>query len=206
MSQQQILSSQVSDLATAVAANVPTASTSVLGGVKVDGTTITISSGTISSSGAGYTLPTATTSVLGGVKVDGTTITISSGVISGSAAGLLAQNNTWTKAQRGAYTSLTSTSNSIAIDLSLSNNFNHSLTENTTLAAPSNAVAGQSGIIQFTNNASSAKTLAVNSFWKWPGGVSSTLLTPTTSAVDVMSYVVAASGAFAICTMANTIT
>ena len=44
----------------------PTASTSVIGGVKVDGTTITINSGVISS--PQYTLPIASTS-LGGVKV-----------------------------------------------------------------------------------------------------------------------------------------
>ena len=60
----------------------PTATTSVLGGVKVDGTTVTIASGIISASASSYSLPTATTSVLGGVKVDGSTITISSGVIS----------------------------------------------------------------------------------------------------------------------------
>ena len=60
----------------------PTATTSVLGGVKVDGTTVTIASGVISASASSYTLPTATTSVLGGVKVDGSSITISSGVIS----------------------------------------------------------------------------------------------------------------------------
>ena len=65
----------------------PTATTSVLGGVKVDGTTITINSSTGVISGANtYVLPVATTSVLGGVKVDGTTITINSstGVISGA--------------------------------------------------------------------------------------------------------------------------
>lgn len=61
----------------------PTASTTVLGGVKVDGTTITISAGIISGANT-YTLPTASTTVLGGVKVDGTTITIASGVISGA--------------------------------------------------------------------------------------------------------------------------
>ena len=60
----------------------PTATTSVLGGVKVDGTTVTIASGVISASASSYSLPTATTSVLGGVKVDGSSITISSGVIS----------------------------------------------------------------------------------------------------------------------------
>jgi phage FluMu protein gp41 len=55
----------------------PVATTSVLGGVKVDGTTITINSSTGVISGANtYVLPTATTSVLGGVKVDGTIHTI----------------------------------------------------------------------------------------------------------------------------------
>jgi hypothetical protein len=62
----------------------PTASTVTLGGVRIDGSTITIDgSGVISAAPGGYTLPTATTSVLGGVKIDGSTITISgSGVIS----------------------------------------------------------------------------------------------------------------------------
>ena len=63
----------------------PTATTSTLGGVKVDGSTITISNGVISSTA--YTLPTATTSTLGGVKVDGTSITISNGVISSAGGG-----------------------------------------------------------------------------------------------------------------------
>ena len=44
----------------------PTASTTVLGGVKIDGTTITISGGVISGT---YTLPAATTSALGGIIV-----------------------------------------------------------------------------------------------------------------------------------------
>jgi len=61
----------------------PTASTTTLGGVKVDGTTITINNGVISGS-TSYSLPIATTSILGGVKVDGSTITINNGVISGS--------------------------------------------------------------------------------------------------------------------------
>jgi len=62
----------------------PMASTTVSGGVKVDGSTITINgSGVIRANYTAYTLPTATTSVLGGVKIDGSTITINgSGVIS----------------------------------------------------------------------------------------------------------------------------
>ena len=61
--------------------------TGALGGVKVDGTSITInpSTGVISGSNQ-FTLPIATTSVLGGVKVDGVTISIDpvTGIISGS--------------------------------------------------------------------------------------------------------------------------
>ena len=54
----------------------PTASTTVLGGVKVDGSTITATGGGVISAtpAAPYVLPPASTTVLGGVKVDGTTI------------------------------------------------------------------------------------------------------------------------------------
>ena len=63
----------------------PTASTTVLGGVKVDGSTINIANGVISGANT-YSLPTASTTVLGGVKIDGTTITINNGVITASSS------------------------------------------------------------------------------------------------------------------------
>jgi hypothetical protein len=59
----------------------PTASSSTLGGVRIDGTTITISGSVISAN-----MPTATVSTLGAVRPDGTTIKISSGVISAPTA------------------------------------------------------------------------------------------------------------------------
>ena len=67
--------------------SIATATPTQLGGVKVDGTTITISDGVITASSlTPYVLPTASTSIKGGVKVDGTTITISgNGVISSTA-------------------------------------------------------------------------------------------------------------------------
>jgi hypothetical protein len=114
--------------------------------------------------------------------------------------GSLDANNTWTKAQRGAFFELTSTSASIAINLERSNNFNHTLTEDTTLAAPTNVVAGQSGIIHFTQHASAAKTLAYNAFWKFAGGTVPTL-TATNGAIDVLSYVVNPGGASATCAL-----
>ena len=109
---------------TAGAITLATASNTQLGGVKVDGATITINNGVISGY-AGYTLPTATTSVkggitiaatstsglintsgsvrlatatttqLGGVKVDGTTITINSGIISANITGAITYQGNW---------------------------------------------------------------------------------------------------------------
>ena len=67
--------------------SLPTATTSVLGGVKVDGTTVTINGSGVISAANSYSLPTASTTILGGVKVDGTTVTINgSGVISSASA------------------------------------------------------------------------------------------------------------------------
>jgi hypothetical protein len=111
---------------------------------------------------------------------------------------------TFTAGQRGAYVALVNSSGSVAIDLDLSNNFNHTLTEDTTLAAPTNATAGQAGIIQFNQHADSPKTMAFNAFWKWPGGTDGTL-TAANSAVDIMSYVVDSTGTFATCSMLNDI-
>lgn len=110
-----------------------------------------------------------------------------------------ANPNTWTKAQRGSVTALTSSAGSMAIDLAATNNFSHTLTENTTLAAPSNPTAGQSGNIVFTQHASSPKTLAYNSFWKFKGGTVPSL-TATAGAVDVLTYYVCSAG-FAVCNL-----
>ena len=94
---------------------------------------------------------------------------------------------TFTAAQRGGVTVLTSSGNSIAIDLDDTNNYSHTLTENTTLAAPSNPVAGQSGVLTLTQHASSPKTLAYNAFWKFAGGTIPDL-TATNSAIDTFAY------------------
>ena len=63
----------------------PIASTTILGGVKIDGTSITISNGIISSTP--YVLPTASSTILGGIKI-GTGLTIASGVVSATAYAL----------------------------------------------------------------------------------------------------------------------
>lgn len=74
-------SSGVFTLYPAIPYTLPLASNTVLGGVKIDGTTISIDGLGVISANSNYTLPTASTSVLGGVKIDGTTISISNGII-----------------------------------------------------------------------------------------------------------------------------
>jgi hypothetical protein len=88
----------------------------------------------------------------------------------------------------GTPVALTSSSASIAVDMSDSN-FTHTFTENTTLANPTNLTAGQSGVIVFTQHASSPKTLAFESYWDFPSGTVPTV-TASNSAVDVLAYYV----------------
>ena len=65
----------------------PIASKDNLGGVKVDGSTITIDESGVIHGANTYELPTASDTVLGGVKVDGDTIKINDGVISADVIG-----------------------------------------------------------------------------------------------------------------------
>lgn len=102
-----------------------------------------------------------------------------------STFGSFAAVGAWTKSQSCTPVSLTSTSASIAVDASLGNVFTHTMTENTTLANPSNLVAGASITITFRQHASSPKTLAFGSYWYFPGGTDPTI-TATNSAKDVM--------------------
>jgi len=103
----------------------------------------------------------------------------------------IATNGTVTVKKRsiGEASALTSSAASIAVDASASNNFTHTFTENTTLANPTNLTAGQSGVIVFTQHASSPKTLAFASYWDFPSGTVPTM-TATNSAVDVLAYYV----------------
>jgi hypothetical protein len=118
----------------------------------------------------------------------------SGGLISGAAIGLPV--------------ALTSSAASIAVDLALANNFTHTTSENTTLAAPSNPVAGQSGVIVITQGSSPGSptvpwTLAYNSFWKFAGG-SVPALTAREGAKDVLSYYIDSTGS-AICQLTKDI-
>lgn len=110
----------------------------------------------------------------------------------------LDQAQTFTGAQRWAYKELASTGNLIRPDMRASNNFSHTLVENTTLATPIGIQPGQAGVIVFKQHASSPKTIAFSAFWKFPGGTVPSL-TATTNAVDVFGYTVSPDGLFATC-------
>jgi hypothetical protein len=127
-----------------------------------------------------------------GVVISLTSMRSNLGMVIGTDIAGLANTQSFTKSQRVTPVALTSTSASIAVDASLSNNFTHTFTENTTLANPTNLVAGQGGVIVFTQHASSPKTLAFGSNWKFPSGTAPTV-TATNSAVDVLVYYVESS-------------
>lgn len=95
---------------------------------------------------------------------------------------------TWTAAQRGEITALTSGTN-ISIDFADSNNFSVTLAHNATFDNPTNIVAGQSGSIFITQDGTGSRTGSWGSYWDFAGGTAPTL-TITASAVDRVDYVV----------------
>jgi len=99
----------------------------------------------------------------------------------------LAVAQSFTKAQRGAVTALTDAA-TIAVDLSLSNNFSVQLGGNRTLGDPTNVTAGQSGVIVVTQDGTGSRTLAyAGTKYKFAGAVAP-VLTTTGGAVDVLAY------------------
>ena len=77
---------------------------------------------------------------------------------------------------------------SITNDFALGNNFLVTLGGNRTLAAPSNAVAGQSGTIHIIQDGTGSRTLGYNTAWQF---VSATVPTLSTGAgdVDILCYI-----------------
>ena len=113
----------------------------------------------------------------------------------------LAVAQSFTKAQRGSVVSLTDAA-TIAVDLSLGNNFSVTRAGNRTLGAPTNQTAGQSGVIVVTQDSTGSRTLAYNSVYKFAGGTAPTLTT-TASAVDVLAYYVESSTRITVTSLLN---
>jgi len=99
----------------------------------------------------------------------------------------LAVTQSFTKAQRGTPVALTDGA-TIAVDMSLGNNFSVTLGGNRTLGDPSNVTAGQSGVIVVTQDGTGSRTLAYGGTkYKFAAGTAPTLTT-TAAAVDVLAY------------------
>ena len=113
----------------------------------------------------------------------------------------LAVAQSFTKAQRGTPVALTDAS-TVAVDLSLGNNFTLTIAGNRTLGAPTNVTAGQSGVIVVTQDGTGSRTLAYNSAYKFAGGTAPTLTT-TASAVDVLAYYVESSSRITVTSLLN---
>lgn len=101
---------------------------------------------------------------------------------------MLDKTQGWTRAQRGTVQALADAA-TIAVDLALANNYSLPLAGNRTLGTPTNAVAGQSGIIAVTQDATGSRTLAFGANWKFAGGTAPALST-TAGAVDYLAYYV----------------
>lgn len=102
---------------------------------------------------------------------------------------LLSNAQTYTAAQRGAVSGLTSASG-ITIDLSIANNFSLTMGHTVTLNNPSNIVAGQSGVIFVTQPASGTTyAMVFDSYWDFAGGQAPSL-TQVNGATDVIVYAV----------------
>lgn len=93
---------------------------------------------------------------------------------------------TFEGAQRSSVTDVVSASNQTALNFALNNDFSTTLTENTTLANPTNLVVGQKGRILITQGAT-ARTVAYGSYFKFPGGTIPAVST-TAGATDVLFY------------------
>ena len=76
---------------------------------------------------------------------------------------------------------------SIAVNFALGNNFLVTIGGNRTLAAPTNAVAGQTGQIYVIQDGTGSRTLAYNSAYQFVSGASPTLSTGA-SDVDILVY------------------
>ena len=99
----------------------------------------------------------------------------------------LAVTQSFTKAQRGTPVALTDGA-TIAVDMSLGNNFSVTLAGNRSLGDPTNVTAGQSGVIVITQDGTGSRTLAyAGTKYKFAGGTAPTLTT-TAAAVDVLAY------------------
>lgn len=106
--------------------------------------------------------------------IDGTTgITATGMAISGPAS--------------NAIYALGTTSGTITMNLTNSSNQSVTLNGSSTLANPTNLVAGMAGTVFVSQDSTGSRTLAYGSYWKWPNKAAPALTT-TASATDVIVW------------------
>jgi len=86
---------------------------------------------------------------------------------------------------KNAVQTLTSTSNAVAVNAALGNIWNHLLTENTTISAPSNLTAGTVYKLILTQAAAANRTVAFNAVFKLKGNW---VKNPAYDSVDVLTF------------------
>lgn len=89
----------------------------------------------------------------------------------------LGQIQSFSKAQRGAFVALTDGA-TVAVDLSLANQFSLTLAGNRTLGVPTNIAEGQQGVISIRQDSTGSRTLAYAWPYEWAGGTAGVLSTP----------------------------
>jgi hypothetical protein len=192
----------MTDLANALTDSVATdGQTTMTGNLKMGNNKVTgLADGTLTTDGVSKgQMDTAIATGVAGKQAEITAIGILKGAGAGSISAATAGTDyagisnvqTFTAGQRGEVTVLTSGS-TVNTNLADSNNFSLTLATNATLANPTNIVAGQSGVITITQDATGSRTLAYGSYWKFAGATAPTLTT-TASAVDVLVYYVESS-------------
>lgn len=142
--------------------------------VKVSSTKVTFNPSTGMFTATGFT-GSFTGNVTGNVSGNAGTVTDGA---------YLTASNAFTKQNTLTQQTLTSSSNHIAWNANNGNSAVHTATENTTLDNPTNLVAGTIYTFQFTQHASSAKTLAFGNKWKFVGGTPT--ITTTLSGVQII--------------------
>ena len=158
-----------------------TASGAVTGASLTDGTA-TVSSGALT----GVTTVTASGALTGGSLTDGTA-TISSGALTGVTS-VAASTVTASTSATITQVALTSTSNAVAWDSTAAANAYHLLTENTTFAAPSNAVgSGQYIALLVIQDGTGSRTLTWNAAYEFTADTAPTLTT-TASYGDLFTF------------------
>ena len=127
---------------------------------------------------------TASGAITGGSLTDGTA-TVSSGALSGVTS-VAASTVTASTSAKITQVALTSSSNAVAWDAQAAANAYHLLTENTTFAAPSNAVEGAIISIEIAQGGT-ARTVAWNTVFEFAASTAPTV-TATANKTDIFAF------------------